>query len=286
MILTTHVPALAGLVPVDSIRFVDTDVATGLPRVRSGTDEVLREAAEALGVLPTAIRQGREDPNFPKVAVCVEGYTDECAFRSLAKVLGDAGQLPLGFDLARIFWVSGGGSGLHAWVERRYLDALNIPQIYIVDSDKTAAGGAVKEATLKLAQTIRDQGNGQVIILTKREIENYLHSAAIGRATGDSVDFASAVADLDYCDMEAEFDGHVLKRIHNHDFEMYPIDHQGQSIAIKKKKAKEIICAFVMPMMSADELRERSLIVGRDGDESHEIIDVFRLIGDACMDAA
>lgn len=179
------------------------------------------------------------------------GYTDESAFRSLAKVLGDAGELPEGLDLARIFWVSGGGSGLHAWVERRYLDALNIPQIYIVDSDRTAAAGDVKEATLRLARTIRDQGNGQVVILTKREIENYLHPAAISRATGGIVDFAGSVADLDYCDMEAEFDTHVLKRIHNRDFEMYPIDHQGQSIAVKKKKAKEIICAVAYPLASA-----------------------------------
>ncbi|WP_051330622.1 ATP-binding protein [Niveispirillum irakense] len=282
VILTTHVPALAGLVPVDSIRFVDTYAATGLPRVRSGTDDVLGEAAEALGVFPTAIRQGREDPNFPRVAVCVEGYTDESALRSLAKVLDTAGELPFGFDLSKIFWVSGGGSALHAWVERRYLDALNIPQIYIVDSDKTTAIGPVKEATLKLAETIRKQGSGQVVVLKKREIENYLHPAAIGRATNGIVDFAKVVADLDYCDMEAEFDNHVLKRIHNGDFKMFPVNHQQQSIPIRKNKAKEIICAFVMPMMSAPELRERSVTTGDEGGEVHEIIDVFALIANAC----
>lgn len=283
VILTTHVPALAGLVPVDSIRFVNTDPATRQPRVHSGTDEVLKEAAAVLGVLPTAIRQAPGEPNYPKVAVCVEGYTDESALRSLAHVLAAAGELPQGFDLRKIFWVPGGGSGLHAWVERRYLDALNIPQIYIVDSDKTTAGGAVKDATQKLAETIRRQGNGQVFILNKREIENYLHPETISRATGGVVKFASVVTDLDHCDMAAEFDTHVLERIRSHECEMHPVDHQGQGIPLRKKQAKEIICAFLMPMMSAEELRSRSTFVTDDGNSVHEILEIFQEMAKACV---
>lgn len=44
VLLTTHVPALAGLLPVESLRFVDTDTVTKLPRVRSGSPDVFSES--------------------------------------------------------------------------------------------------------------------------------------------------------------------------------------------------------------------------------------------------
>src|SRR5690606_37405091 len=54
VILTTHVPGLAELLPIDSIRFIDRPTGAPQPRVRSGANDkdVLREAAASLGVLP------------------------------------------------------------------------------------------------------------------------------------------------------------------------------------------------------------------------------------------
>lgn len=129
VLLTTHVPGLAGLLPLDSLRFVDTDPMTEQIRVRVGDVEVFSEIAKTLGVLPDA-------SNTPsvRVAVAVEGKTDVDALISFALALEASGDIPP-LDPSKVFWTLGGGVTLKDWVERRYLDGLNIPQIYIFDSD-------------------------------------------------------------------------------------------------------------------------------------------------------
>lgn len=277
VILTTHVPGLAGLVPVDGIRFVDTS-EDGRPRARIGSSEVLIEVAETLGVMPTAIRVPPTNDNAPRVAVCVEGHTDESAFQSLTEVLRRGSILPVGFDEARIFWVAAGGSGLHAWVERRYLDALGIPQIYIMDSDKESAAHPVKPATQTLADELTARTGCTVFVLRKREMENYLHTAAIARATGNAVNFAAVVKDCDYCDMAKEFDNHVIFRVRNREFEFWPVDQFGSALAMRKSNAKEMMCAHVMRQMSIEELEERAVYSADDGTVAHEILEIFGAI--------
>lgn len=51
IIVTTHEPALAGLIPVEGILYVTKDV-DGQPVVKMPDDAVLREATESLAVLP------------------------------------------------------------------------------------------------------------------------------------------------------------------------------------------------------------------------------------------
>ncbi|AWU95550.1 ATP-binding protein [Azospirillum ramasamyi] len=181
VILTTHVPGLAGLVPVESLRFVDRCPAIDAPRVRNGTDDIYAEIASALGVFPTAVAQAANAPDFPRVAVCVEGYTDETALRSLGRILEQAGVIHFSVDTRAIFWVSAGGSSLHAWVERRYLDSLGIPQFYLCDSDRTTRGADMKADTARLVEMLTGRPNCQVWVTRKREIENYLHPAALLR---------------------------------------------------------------------------------------------------------
>src|SRR3546814_20506636 len=69
IIVTTHVPALAGLMPIDGIRYVTKD-ENDIPIVKMPSDDVLREAAESLGVLPET---GME---LAKGVVLVEGKSD------------------------------------------------------------------------------------------------------------------------------------------------------------------------------------------------------------------
>ena len=51
IIVTTHVPALAGLMPAEGLRYVTKDV-DGRPIVKMPAPDVLKEATESLGVLP------------------------------------------------------------------------------------------------------------------------------------------------------------------------------------------------------------------------------------------
>ncbi|MDZ7685425.1 MAG: AAA family ATPase [Gammaproteobacteria bacterium] len=61
VLLTTHVPGLAELLPIDSIRFIDRQPGLSLPRVRSGANDknVVLEAATSLGVLPSTVPSGK-----------------------------------------------------------------------------------------------------------------------------------------------------------------------------------------------------------------------------------
>lgn len=78
IIVTTHVPALAGLIPVEGIRYVTKD-ADGQPVVKMPDDAVLREATESLGLLPET---GMERA---KGIVLVEGKSDVTFLRHAGK---------------------------------------------------------------------------------------------------------------------------------------------------------------------------------------------------------
>lgn len=97
VLLTTHVPGLAGLLPLDSLRFVDADAENGHVRVRGGSSDVVAEIADTLGVLPAAF-----DKPVAHVAVAVEGPTDIDALISFSLVLAEGGHLE-DFDHTKVF---------------------------------------------------------------------------------------------------------------------------------------------------------------------------------------
>lgn len=175
VIVTTHVPAIAGLLPTDTIRYVSRDPVTKEPVVRAGSDEVLSEIAESLGVLP----DGRV-----RLLLCVEGPTDVDFLSNLADVLRP--EFPIIPDIERdpriaIIMLSGGN--LQHWVDRKYLEKLGIPQMHIYDRDDDTPP-KYDEHTKKVT------ANGHWARLTKkREIENYLHPEAIREALNVAVSF-------------------------------------------------------------------------------------------------
>src|SRR5690606_11265902 len=80
IIVTTHVPALAGLIPIDGVRYVTKD-EHGLPVVKMPDNQVLKDAAESLGVLPeTGMDRARG-------VVLVEGKSDVTFLRHTANAL-------------------------------------------------------------------------------------------------------------------------------------------------------------------------------------------------------
>lgn len=175
VIVTTHVPAIAGLLPTETIRYVSRDPATKEPVVRTGSEEVLAEIAESLGVLP----DGRV-----RLLLCVEGPTDVDFLSNVADVLRPT--FPVIPDIERdpriaIIMLSGGN--LQHWVDRKYLEKLGFPQMHIYDRDD-GVPPKYEEHTKKVAAA------GHWARLTKkREIENYLHPDAIRDGLGVVVVF-------------------------------------------------------------------------------------------------
>ena len=270
VLLTTHVPGLAGLLPVDSLRFVDADPETQHVRVREGSREVFGEVAETLGVLPDpSVKPGA------KVAVAVEGPTDIDALVSFAAVLTDSGDLS-GFDPDKVFWTIGGGETLKDWVERRYLDRIEIPQIYVFDSDLTSLGHSPLKKKTDLVDGIRGRPKCQAFITRKRTMENYVHPDVIDRLSSGKITLPAEL-DLDYGNVADAFKTAFedAKEAHGNQLGFYPDDRNGTRLGMSSgiTRCKKIIAMYAMRHMTADEVTARGKYTGEDGEEGNEILD-------------
>ncbi|SFA65502.1 AAA family ATPase [Metapseudomonas otitidis] len=181
IIVTTHVPALAGLMPIEGIRYVTKD-ENGIPTVKMPNDNVLKEAAESLGVLPET---GMERA---KGVVLVEGKSDVTFLRHAANTLKAGGYLPSSLEDAGIVPILIGGCGsVKHWVTLNLADDLGLPWCVFLDSD---IGGSPEQFASIAKRKQEVEARGRPFYSTrKREIENYLCPDMIDARTGVRVNF-------------------------------------------------------------------------------------------------
>jgi putative ATP-dependent endonuclease of OLD family len=162
VLITTHSPALAGLVNTDKLRFINR--IEGLPVVQNGTEENLGTIAETLGMLPN-VSLAIENLGIQAI-LCLEGPTDVEFFSHVGKLFG----LDLEND-ERILTIFLGGGTLMHWVNKNYLAKLNKPEIHIYDNDVAKYQIAVDQV---------NQRSGSWATLTNMlEVENYVHPRLI-----------------------------------------------------------------------------------------------------------
>ncbi len=163
VIVTTHVPALAGLLPVAGLRLVEKS-ATGRS-IDFGNDTVIERIAKSLGVLidPRASRA--------KALVLVEGPGDVVFIRHTAEQLKAAGHISATLEDKGILPISIGGCGLlKHWIAKRIAEQFNIPWALLLDSD---IGTAEAGQNLTKVQEVRASGS-KAYVTRKREPENYI----------------------------------------------------------------------------------------------------------------
>lgn len=168
ILLTTHVPGLAGLLPTRSLRFIDRS-ADGQREIRSGDDAVYNKIAEELGVYPD---------NSVKLFICVEGPTDVSLLKQLSRVCREQDDsLP---DLAsdeRVAFLPLGGSTLKSFVTQHYLEGFGRPEFHVYDSD---LGSERPHEYEQACNQVNNRSDGSFAVeTTKRTMENYLHEDAI-----------------------------------------------------------------------------------------------------------
>ncbi|MGO6946999.1 MULTISPECIES: AAA family ATPase [Rhizobium] len=234
IIVTTHVPALAGLVPVESIRYITRD-EVGTPIVKMPDDGVLKEAAESLGVLPET---GMERA---KGIVLVEGKSDVVFLKHTAQILKDAGYVSASLDDVGVVPILIGGCGsVKHWVTLNLANDLGLPWCVFLDSD--VGGDPVQAKSIeKRRQEVEALGR-PFHATRKREIENYLCPDLILDVTGIKVAFTET------CD---------AKKI------------IGKAVSVKPD---DVIDRF-WPQMSADRIIARSQFE-EDGQQKSELLDV------------
>lgn len=216
VLLTTHVPALAGLLPINGLRFLQK-TATGRS-VEFGSDEVLERIARSLGVLidPLASRA--------KALVLVEGPGDVVFLRHTAEQLKAGGHIPATLEEKEILSVSIGGCGLlKHWIAKRIADQFNIPWAILLDSD---AGTPESAKNVKQIEDVRASGK-KAYTTRKREPENYiLHEVIAPHIMGGAI-----LMFTDTCDAKRE-------------------------ISIATSKAQSEILEFFWLKMNAEQIRK------------------------------
>lgn len=235
IIVTTHVPALAGLMPTRGIRYVSKD-ERGIPIVKMPYDDVLKEASESLGVLPET---GMERA---KGIVLVEGKSDVTFLRHTATALKKAGHLESSFEDVGIVPILIGGCGsVKHWVTLNLANDLGLPWCVFLDSDIGGDPSQVKSIQ-KRQQEVESEGRA-FYSTRKREIENYLCPDLIFAEAGQHVVFT------DTCD---------AKKI------------IGNAVGVK---SDDVIDKF-WPRMTAEQIIQRSLYEegGNERSELKELI--------------
>jgi len=174
VLLTTHVPGFAGLLPVESLRLVS--IENNKINIKSGDEHIYEGITSDLGVLP--------DLNDIKVLVCVEGPNDVSFLWHISSVLHnqDASLPDLKTD-SRIAVFPLGGSTLKEWVNRHYLKGLRKKEIHIYDNDRPEY--------IRCCQDVNARNDGSWATLTgKKSMENYLHPSLINSVYNINIDFA------------------------------------------------------------------------------------------------
>jgi hypothetical protein len=222
---------------------------------------VYAEIADALGVLPDPVRR----PGL-KVAVLVEGKNDIDALRSMSAVLAAAGEMEA-LDETAIFWTLGGGdSTLKDWVERRYLEKLDLPQVIIQDSDRISPEMPLKEEKRQWLEQTNALPNVTAFLTRKRNMDNYVHPDVIGRMTGGKV-LLPPGTDVDFVRMAKTLSECLVAARSKGGLGFKPDDHDGLPIiGLNDTTCRRIISAYFMRHMTHTEIRERDLYQDEAGE--------------------
>jgi putative ATP-dependent endonuclease of OLD family len=178
IILTTHTPALAGLIPLNSLRFIQKN---GNDRtVELGTEDVFLKVADTLGILADPISKNAN------AILLVEGKSDVAFVNHTATQLKSGGHITHTFEDKRIALVPIGGCGnLKHWTTLRLIEQFAIPYGVILDSDK---GTNEEQANVNTIQELKDKGVKAYLTL-KREPENYIHLDVLNLPAGNTFTF-------------------------------------------------------------------------------------------------
>lgn len=177
VLVTTHAPGLAGEVPADSLRFLDSDT-NGTRVVRSAMTEnsqlLFISLAERLGMLPD---------NQVRVLVCVEGKNDVLFLCHVSRILhaSDPTLPDLSSD-PRFVLIPMNGANLRDIVNLNTFKNFRKPEFHVYDRD---IGGTYAAEEAK----VNTRGDGSTAVQTrKRYMESYIHPAAIERVKNVAVE--------------------------------------------------------------------------------------------------
>lgn len=238
ILLTTHVPALAGLLPIESIRFIEKD-ENNTPKITSGSDEVLEKVAISLGVLPES------EIASSRGVLLVEGHSDVTFVNHSAEQLKINGDIENTLSELGIACIPIGGCGnLKHWVSKKLIDQLGLEWGILMDSD---LGDPIQNPrNVEKISELKKQGK-LALLTKKREPENYLDPALFQASHGINIEYT------DTCDAK-------------------------KKIATALTVRKDDVLERFWPRMTAEQIKERSKYCGDDGVDRYEIEEIIQTV--------
>jgi len=178
VMLTTHTPSLAGLLPLESLRFIERE---GQDRtIQMGSDEVFNKVADTLGLLPDPVSK------YAQAMLLVEGKGDITFVEHAAEKLKEAGHIEHTFEDKRFALVPIGGCGnLKHWRTLQLAQQFDIPYCVLLDSDK---GTNEEQQNIDKIAEMRADGI-KAYTTRKREPENYIHLDCLSLPDGSQFSF-------------------------------------------------------------------------------------------------
>ena len=181
VIVTTHVPRLAGLLPVDSIRHLTRDCSNH-PVVQGKTEDVLNLVAEELGVLPDLAQMAQLEQRL-KLLICVEGPTDVEFLKHVSSLYHSQDSTLPNFESdGRIAVFPLYGSNLGQWVERNYFKDTGVAEYHIYDQD------ADKKYQSSVDQVNARDDSSCAVYTDRLNIECYFHHHLVNQVFGLNLD--------------------------------------------------------------------------------------------------
>lgn len=179
ILLTTHTPALAALLPLESLRFIEK--VNDVRIIQSGTEEVFEKIAQSLGILPDPISK------HTRALLLVEGKGDVVFINHIAEKLKENNVITHTFAEKRFAIVPVGGCGnLKHWKTLKIANQFNIPYCILLDSDRGTNEEYINAATIS---SLREEGI-KAYVTRRREPENYIHPDCIGLVNGSYLEYS------------------------------------------------------------------------------------------------
>lgn len=198
--LTTHSPVFAGSTRDSNIVVVKKENELSTYYNYENEDEILDVVIKELGIKPN---YNLLNDNYRK-AIFVEGSGDVKFWKIAFEKIN--GELP-----EDILFVPCGGDQVDFFVNAHLCRKINRRFIVVLDSDRGAVDYEAKLANkAQLIAKVEELG-GEVLILRKREIENYYSRDAIQRILGDAYVLPEEFQITEYSDIKEEIKTHILE---------------------------------------------------------------------------
>ncbi|MFH1902707.1 MAG: AAA family ATPase [Candidatus Omnitrophota bacterium] len=178
VMISSHSPVFAGSTDIGNLVLITRE--NGVAQVLQGNNLKLETVSEELGVEPSDQIYGY------KAIVFAEGPTDCDFINQIVEKFFNGGKLSSTFESKQIGILPGGGNNLKHWVTRKAIKGINRRYAVILDSDRKTSSEQISKEKQELKSKIERDG-GICFILTKREIENYLHPDLIKEKTGKDI---------------------------------------------------------------------------------------------------